>query len=244
MEQKNSSLHIAICDDQHIICEALAHLVDIAFLGTDYEYSYHSFLSGEHLLAHLNSGNHAFQVYLLDIEMEGIDGMKTAEQIRKKDKDAVIIFITSHVERMSQAFHVLAFGYLVKPLNDESVIATLHSAIRLLRQRKAIYTYSLRKRIYSVPLAQIEYFESLGRKIVIHMSNGEKMEYNGSLKETMSKVEGIPFARAHNSFVVNLEQVALLESWQVQLQSGTKIAIGKRYHASFHSGYRAFIRGV
>ena len=35
------------------------------------------------------------QIALLDIEMPGVNGLDAADEIRKNDKDAVIIFITA-----------------------------------------------------------------------------------------------------------------------------------------------------
>mgnify|MGYP003623654237 FL=1 len=142
---------------------------------------------------------------------------------------------------MPHAFRVLSFAYLVKPLNDKAVIETLQSSVHLLEQRKVLYLYSVRKKIHSVPLMQIEYIESFGRKIIIHLTDEQQMEYNGSLKKAMTKVEGSPFTRVHNSYVVNLEQIAILESWRIVLRSGVEIRIGNRYHATFHAAYRDFI---
>ena len=232
---------MGIGDDQSIGGDELEQLVDEAFEGGSYAYSYQSFSSGNALLQHLEHDPGSFQIYLLDIEMEGLNGLETAQQIRRQDRDAVIIFITSHGELMPNAVRVLAFAYLVKPLDKQAVIETLHAAVQSLEQRKALYLYSIRKKVYSVSLVHIEYIESLGRKIIIHMLDGTQVEYNGSLKEAMGKVEGAPFARAHNSYVVNLEQIAMLESGRMVLRSGAEIGIGSRYHAAFHAAYREHI---
>mgnify|MGYP003623654250 FL=1 len=79
------SLNVAICDDLPVICKELERLVDMAFSSMNFTYSYLSFSSGNSLLHHLKQKVHSFQIYLLDIEMDGIDGLETAEKIREQD---------------------------------------------------------------------------------------------------------------------------------------------------------------
>ena len=77
-----------------------------------------------------------FHMYLLDIEMAGTDGLKTAAQIRETDPDAVIIFMTSHSELMSEAFEVLAFQFIVKPFETKKALGILSSAFVIYRSVK------------------------------------------------------------------------------------------------------------
>lgn len=39
-----------------------------------------------------------YQIYILDIEMDGINGLEVAARIRQIDQAATIIFATSHKE--------------------------------------------------------------------------------------------------------------------------------------------------
>lgn len=73
------------------------------------------------------------QIALLDIEMPGIDGLDAAEEIRKTDKDAIIIFVTAFDEfdYAKRAIHVHALEYLLKPVSEEELAANLDQAIWL-----------------------------------------------------------------------------------------------------------------
>ena len=57
-----------------------------------------------------------FDIILLDIQMKHLDGMKTAQSIRRFDEDVIFIFITSTVEFAIQGYLVDALGYLLKPV--------------------------------------------------------------------------------------------------------------------------------
>lgn len=73
------------------------------------------------------------QIALLDIEMPGVNGLEAAEQIRKKDYDASIIFLTAFDEfdYARRAICVRAMDYLLKPTPEAELIATIEEAIRM-----------------------------------------------------------------------------------------------------------------
>ena len=78
-------------------------------------------------------GEKQCQIALLDIEMPGINGLDAAEEIRRQDKDAVIIFITAFDEfnYAKRAISVHALEYLLKPVSEEELVTNLEEAIWL-----------------------------------------------------------------------------------------------------------------
>lgn len=73
------------------------------------------------------------RIALLDIEMPGINGLEAAEQIRKRDDDASIVFLTAFDEfdYAKRAIGVRALEYLLKPAPEEELIATVEEAMRM-----------------------------------------------------------------------------------------------------------------
>ena len=180
-------------------------------------------------------------MYLLDIEMEGTDGLATAAQIRKADPEAVIIFMTSHGELMSEAFEVLAFQFIVKPFDPKKALGILTSAVNYLQKRKGIFQFIAQKKVYTYFFSQIRFIESSGRKILLHTTDGEIYEYYGTLKDAREQVKGILFAQIHNSIIINLEQLNTVESNFVYMKEGEKLPISKKFHSSFHEQFQQFI---
>ncbi|MDO5406003.1 MAG: response regulator [Eubacteriales bacterium] len=72
------------------------------------------------------------QIAILDIEMPGINGIQAAEQIREKDKDCCIIFLTAFDEfaYAKKAITVRAMDYLLKPYNEQELMLVLDEAMR------------------------------------------------------------------------------------------------------------------
>ena len=77
------------------------------------------------------------KIALLDIEMPGVNGLEAAEQIREKDRDCSIIFLTAFDEfsYAKRAISVHALDYLLKPGTEEELVAVLEEAIRLLEEK-------------------------------------------------------------------------------------------------------------
>ncbi len=77
-------------------------------------------------------------IALLDIEMPGVNGLEAAEQIREKNKNCIIIFLTAFDEfaYAKRAIGVRAMEYMLKPAPKEELEAVLEEAIRVLDSRK------------------------------------------------------------------------------------------------------------
>ncbi len=71
------------------------------------------------------------QIAILDIEMPGLDGIQTAEEIRKRDLDCCLIFLTAYDEfsYARKAISVRALDYLLKPYQEDELISVLEMAI-------------------------------------------------------------------------------------------------------------------
>lgn len=234
-------MNIAICDDNPKIIGQIETLL-ISFFEHDLnQFNYEAFLSGESLVDHLTKEESSFQIYLLDVEMKSLDGFEVARFIREKDQQAIIIFITSHVEWMPEAFEVNAFHYLIKPIDELKVKQVLTKAMEQLSLRKMILQFTIQKKVYTVYLGEVEYFESMKRKMIIHLKNGEEYEYYGTMKEVIDKVSTQLFTQIHHSFVINMDYVQMKSGETIVLQSGREIAITKKFHQSFQSAYRKYV---
>ncbi|MFS1489294.1 LytR/AlgR family response regulator transcription factor [Vibrio splendidus] len=63
-------------------------------------------------------------VAFLDIRMPELDGISLAKQLTKFDSPPLIVFITAYDEYAVKAFEHNAIDYLLKPINEERLLAT------------------------------------------------------------------------------------------------------------------------
>lgn len=233
-------MNIAICEDSIEMLGELESLVYDCYDGDESQLTCETFLSGEELLKTLQEDHIRFQIYILDIEMKEINGLEAAAIIRKTDQNAAIIFVTSHSELMQEAFDVLAFHFLVKPIHADKARQVLLRALEAQRLRKNTFHYKVRKKINTVNYEQIEYFESYKRKIFIHLTDRVE-EYYGTLKEVSSQLESGCFVQAHNSYIINMDYIKLADAEHVILMSEEKIPITKKFYKDFNAAYRNYV---
>lgn len=234
-------MNVAICDDDLKLCSEIEHSISEIFLEKNEKYEIEIFNSGEKLLKFIKEQSNFFQIYLLDIEMDGINGLQAAKMIRSLDSEAIIIFVTSHHELMPDAFDVLAFNYIVKPIEYSKFKEVLSRALMYLNKKKMVFHFSSNKKNYSVFLSKIKSIESSGRKMIIHTTEDQSFEYYGTTKDALEQTKDNSFIQIHQSIIVNFEFIQVVERNSVIMFGGKKYPISKKYHESFHAAYRQYV---
>ncbi len=215
---------IAICDDEPaMVREISGQLSGYMAERGPVSYCVNSYSSGRALL---ESGcDH--DLIFLDIQMDRPDGMETAKMLRRRGERGLLIFVTVLKECVFDAFEVEAFDYLIKPLDDSRFKRTMDRAIGALEQRaeKSIVVQrggSCRV----VPLSQIVYCEVQGRKVYLHLSGGETIDYYERLDDLERRLDG-RFFRCHRSYLVDLEYVRGYRDGQAVLSQGGRIPVSR-----------------
>lgn len=121
-------MHIAVCDDEREICEELQEMIIRQM--PDCEVA--AFTSGEELL----ESRFPYDILFLDIQMEGMNGISTARELRKRKEEVILIFITAVREYVFDAFDVAAFHYLLKPVSAGKMAEVLERAVREVKKRQ------------------------------------------------------------------------------------------------------------
>lgn len=228
------NLNVAICDDEPIICKEIKRLL----LKFKPDCTVDIFLSGLELL----SGKKAYDLIFLDIEMPGIDGMKTAETLRNNQRKEYIIFLTSHAECMPDAFKVRAFRFLNKPIEEHAFKeAVLTVAEDLLNNAKLPVT--ILGTTTFLNREDIICFEAFGDGTYIYITSGEVLETNKPLRYWISEVGPEHFYQTHKSYLVSLRHVKTIESKYVLMNSLTQpIPISRRQHTDFKEAFFTYIK--
>lgn len=229
-------MDILICDDNANARKDLKEkLIEYQFMrNIDYKISEYS--SGEALL---NEGYIGTAILFLDIRMQGMNGIETAKQIRKVNRNLIIVFLTAYKEYVFEGYKVNAFRYLLKPVDKDELIETMDSIERMLKKEDDILLLSFGKEKYCIRLNEIMFIEVRGRKIWVHSENHEYRSV-GSLEELEEKLKNDSFFRVHKSFIVNFEHIIKFDNKNIFLKNEKIVPISRLRLQEFKKAYSNF----
>ena len=183
----------------------------------------HSFSSGEELLEDYPSGADAV---FLDIEMAGMNGMETARQLRRLDRDVPLLFVTNMVQFALEGYEVDAADFIVKPVEYAGFSLRMDRLMRRLDRAKERYLLVKQGgQTLRCDMREITYIESLNKKTILHRLSGEPITCSEPLYVLERSLEG-GFFRCHSAFLVNLDHLETLSAGEVVLR-GERIPISK-----------------
>lgn len=90
-------MRVAICDDNQQDIERIRRYT---LRMIDYAVEYVFYTRPEELLRECADAEQKPDMYILDIEMPGMDGLAVAKQIRETDSKALLVFLTSYTKYM------------------------------------------------------------------------------------------------------------------------------------------------
>lgn len=233
-------INIAVCDDLSVSRIRINDLLE-PYKESNH-LSVHIFSSGEELLAFPNYAS-IFSIVFLDVEMDGISGLDVARDIRGKNKDVIIFFITSYINYVPDTFRLGAFQFLVKPINDDDFRKDFERALNTLRSRHKQYRIKWRDVNHVIEYKDIFYIEAYNRHLFIHKEN-QGYECVGKLQDECEKLKSYGFSRCHQGFLINLSKVRKIDKKSVSLYNGVTIPISRQYRQSLMQDFNLYLAGI
>lgn len=225
--------HVAICDDDEQQRELVRHMLTAFSLKTNIELHITTFSSGEQLLAHYEDQRETFHLLILDVEMGGLNGIQTAQEIRKfKIMDVQIMFLTSYPEYMVQSFDVMTFQYLIKPIQEsvlEEKLIKLHQYFQAMDKKYLVIKSDYDDLMLKYEdILWIEVIKSLTVKHKLKViTRDNSYETKGILSAYAATLKEHGFMHIHRSVLINLMHVHKFTGAQVTMLDGTSLPIGR-----------------
>lgn len=81
---------------------------------------------------------HVIDIMICDIEMPGGSGLELLDHIRQRQLDTVCIFLTAYAkfEYISRAMKLSSMDYLLKPVDEQQLLASVHKAQEQARRQE------------------------------------------------------------------------------------------------------------
>lgn len=232
---------IAICDDDAAQRAYLARIVDEwASQGRSLieirEYS------GAKAFLFDYAEEKDFDILLLDIEMDGMDGIALAKELRQDNEALHIVFITGYPDYLAEGYDVSALHYLMKPVRKEKLAGVLDRAARISKKAPPSLFVSTDRETLRIPSDDIYYIEAQGHYMSVCTA---KEEYR--LRMTVSELSeklGEGFYRCSRSYVVGLLHVSRITKSEVILENRISLPLGRGQYDEMNQKLIAYLRTI
>lgn len=229
------SLSIAVCEDDKKANAALEKSLEDIFIKLNIKYDIEIYYSGEALCKKLEAGRN-YNLIFLDIEYgeSQINGVDVGRLIRETHQNNSVAIVYISLERKySLALHDLQpLNFLIKPLKHEDIERVVTQYMKLAGIWSSYFTYKYNYETFRIQIKDIAYVESRGRKLIIHLGDGEPVEIYGSLKKAYDEqLQKYDFIFIHASFIINYDYIVKYGYETVQMQDGVELSVAQSKRA-------------
>lgn len=183
-----------------------------------------------------------YDIILMDIQMRFMNGLDAAKEIRRKDGEVIIIFVTNTAQYAISGYEVNALDYILKPVSYYAFSKTLERAIANLHRKEKRYVFiSNQHGVKKVEESRILYVEVEGHSLVYHTRDGD-FGTTGTMKEVVERLPADSFFRCNKCFLVNLENVDAVEGDDAVV-GGERVQISRNKKKAFLEALSLYVMG-
>lgn len=235
-------LRIAICDDEEKIVDKIDKAVLKFAFDNNISVKVYKYLLGEDLIY----AKIKFDLIFLDIEMDGINGIETAQKIRQVDMNVPIIYITNYSNYWRSAYRVHAFDFISKPFDFVDIKNVMSDFIESLHDTKSeTISLTTENGLIVQSISEICYLIVKEKRNVLVGTIFSEFTVREYLSDILQKLPDEQFCQIHRSCVVNLEFVKnIMKEDGVVLKDGTWLPMSSRKQKEFFLKLSKYLRST
>ena len=199
-----------VCDDNNDALERASKAVTKVMMNYNIEYKICKFTRYDDKLKEIINDEFSTKIYILDIELPRVSGLEIASEIREKDDDSNIIFVTAHPECKNDIFYsrLQVIDFISKYHRyQERLSQTIEHILKKIYKQKTLeftYNYVYSKILYK----EINFIEKSPsqNKCIIHLINKDEKHMSTSITKLKDELSPM-FFQTHKSCLVNLNNI-------------------------------------
>lgn len=201
---------------------------------------------GQQLLKRMTEDPNQFQLIFMEIELNGDNGIRIAQEIRKFNKTTGIVFVTRSDKYYKQAFEVFALQYYLKPLEYEK-FQKIFDFLDINEQKhcevvteERIVCFRYRSQFYTIRHSDIQYISSSLHTVNFHLEDGGQIHCRGKLSDFEEQLRDSSFLRCHQSFFVNINKTVGMKA-DGFIMKDIVVPISRTYLKESQKKYREYL---
>ena len=150
----------------------------------------------------------------LDIMMPEMTGMQFLRSLTANRPQ--IIFVTSESQFAAQAFEYEVTDFLVKPVSEERFLKAVMRASSLAQSsapppsNEGHLFVKVNSSLVKINISEILYIEAMADYVTIHTAE-HRYTVHSTTKTIQESLPANHFFRVHNSFIVNIDKISVIE---------------------------------
>ena len=212
---------IAICDDEKSSAAEAAELLEkYRSTHAKMDMSVDVFYTSLDLLGAIEKTS--YDIYLLDIYIDKMNGIEIAEAIRKRDDNGQIIFMTSSNAFYKDAFRIHAAHYLEKPILEEEFFDAMDRVC--MKEEVRFLTVRESGEVHKIPIGEIIYIESEDhyKRIV---TESENFFVRNTMQGLMDDLAEEYFHSLGIKTIINLKKVLRINKDTITMEDGAEFSV-------------------
>lgn len=238
-------MRIAICDDEPLFVDELQKMLQREFARHDENCSFVTTNRGEDLVAICSTKK--IDAVFLDIAMPGFDGFNAAEQIRKSQKNIMIVFVSSKETTVFDAYEYNPVWFVPKSQMQllSRAVDKIVDKIRRKAEETSLIQLKAGNEIVEIDIRTIKYFKTDSHYINYFERNGQKSNsFRCKLSEIEDQLSELWFVRTHSRYLVNLRAARSISNNEIVLYDNEKIAISRSQMSIVKEKFQDYLRSI
>lgn len=229
-------MRILICDDEECYIQPLRKCLEQYMAEHSIPFDITELSQPQIVL----TSKEVFDIAFLDIQMEGVDGLTLAKELRRRNRNTALFFITNYEGYQDSAMDLQALRYFTKPFDQDRLTSGLDKALEYIDGAYVdvfLYSSGVQQR---VQVDDILYLTLEGRKVAIQ-TDKNRFLVTGKLDDWLERFPHTFFRQPHKSFLVNLHHVDRYAYSELQMSDGTRIPIAPKKQPEFRHAWFEYI---
>ena len=231
----SNELKIAVVDDIEKDRFQIAEQARDILVHAKVSHSISGYGDARSLLDDIHSGK-KYDLLLLDVLMDDMDGMALAKALRDQGDSTMIIFISISQEMARRGYQVEAARYLVKPLEREELKEALTYCYEKRQAQKEILLPT-EKGQYRTSFPNIQFVEAFDRGTRFVLTD-DTVETKLKFREVEVMLPKSTFILCHRAYIVNLALTKHISQYEFVMKSGAVVPISR---LRYNEIYRMFV---
>ena len=200
----NKNINICVVEDDLLALNTLIEYLEKFQLENNVSFSIDKFSSAK---TFVDCSNVNYDIIFMDIELPDGNGMELIREVRKFDKNVIVIFVTNLVQYAVKGYEVHAYDFIVKPISYYNFYVKLLSVLDNIEKNidKEIWI-SNRDGKEKISVSSIYYIEVVQHMLYYHTSRGI-FQATGSLNVLEGTLKENHFVSCNRCYLVNLKYV-------------------------------------